>query len=169
MPPPAPPCQRILRIEVYKAARELVAFCEGGGEQRMTAAVGREPRGHKAATGDLRTPEGSYRIVGPLERNRFHGFIPIDYPSLTDANAALLEGRITHQDFTRIEAAHARGVQPPDDTPLGGDIGIHGEGQRWAGDSQHLDWTYGCIAVTDFDLDFLGERVEIGVEVLILP
>jgi murein L,D-transpeptidase YafK len=154
---------------VYKAMRELVAHCEGGGEERMTAAMGREPRGHKLTQGDLRTPEGSYRIVGPLERNRFHGFIPIDYPSQQDADEALAEGRIGRRDHARIADAHRRGVQPPGDTPLGGDIGIHGEGRRWAGDSQHLDWTYGCVAVTDAALDFLAARVEVGVEVEILP
>ena len=168
-PPPPPPCERILRIEVHKSARELVAFCEGGAEERMTAAMGRERQGHKRARGDQRTPEGTYHISGTLERNRFYGFIPLDYPSLADANEALLEGRIKHRDFVRIEEAHTRGVQPPDDTRLGGGIGIHGEGRRWAGDSEHLDWTFGCVAVTDADLDFLAERLEVGVEVLILP
>jgi hypothetical protein len=178
--PPAPPaeealpfgplpCERIVRIEVRKAAREVVAHCEGGASLRMTAAMGREPRGHKVASGDLRTPEGLYRIAGPLERNRFHGFVPIDYPSLADADAALADGRITASDHARIADAHARGVQPPVDTPLGGDIGIHGEGARWAGDSLHLDWTYGCIAVSDPDLDFIAPRVQIGVEIEILP
>ena len=167
--PAPPPCERIVRIEVRKSERALVAWCEGGAEERMTAAMGREPRGHKLLSGDWRTPEGSYRIAGPLERSRYHGFIPIDYPSLLDANTALLAGRIKHRDFVRIEEAHARGVRPPADTPLGGDIGIHGEGQRWAGDSAHLDWTYGCIAVTDAELDFIAARVEVGVPVEILP
>lgn len=164
-----PPCARILLIEVRKARRELVAYCEGGAALRMTAAMGRAPRGHKATLGDMRTPEGSYRVSGTLTANRFYGFIPLDYPSLADADAALAQGRITPRDHARIARAHARGVTPPDDTPLGGDIGIHGEGQRWAGDTQHLDWTYGCVAVTDGELDWLAERLEVGVEVVILP
>ena len=168
-PAPVPPCERITRLVVYKRARELVAFCEGGAEQRMTAAVGREPRGHKLAGGDNRTPEGSYRIAGPLQPNRFHGFIPIDYPSLLDADAALAQGRITPRDHARIANAHARGALPPGDTPLGGGIGIHGEGARWAGDSEHPDWTYGCVAVTDAQLDFLASRLGVGVPVWILP
>lgn len=167
--PPPPPCEKIFRIEIRKRARELVAYCEGGDSRRTTAAMGREPKGHKVAQGDLRTPEGRYRIVGPLERNRFHGFIPIDYPSRADADAALADGRITRADHARIDDAHDRGVQPPADTPLGGDIGLHGEGTRWAGDSQHLDWTYGCVAVPDAELDFLAERIEVGTEVMILP
>jgi hypothetical protein len=170
VPPPPPPCERIEWIEVYKAARELVAHCEGGAVVRMTAAMGREPTGHKRNRGDERTPEGRYRVVGPREPSwRFHGFVPIDYPSLADADAALAEGRITPRDHSRIVRAHGLGIQPPEDTPLGGDIGIHGEGPRWAGDSQHLDWTYGCVAVTDADLDFLSARLRVGIPVDILP
>ena len=158
-----------MRIEVRKSARELVAFCEGGAERLMPAAMGREPLGHKVISGDHRTPEGRYRIAGPIEPSRFHGFIPIDYPSRADADTALADGRITRADHARIADAHARGVQPPVDTPLGGDIGIHGEGARWAGDSLHLDWTYGCVAVSDDDLDFLALRLAPGVPVEILP
>lgn len=165
--PPSPSCERITRIEVYKQAHQLLAYCEGGPVRRMSAAIGRES-GHKQGEGDQRTPEGSYRIIGPLENSRFHGFIPIDYPSLADADAALAARRITRRDRARIAAAHAHGVQPPVDTPLGGDIGIHGEGPRWSGDSLHMDWTYGCIAVTDADLDFLASRVAAGVPIEIL-
>ncbi len=168
-PAPPPPCERITRVEIQKVARELVAHCEGGASLRMLAAMGREARGHKVGRGDLRTPEGLYRIAGPLERNRFHGFIPIDYPSQVDADAALADGRITPGDHARITDAHARSVRPPADTPRGGDIGSHGEGPRWAGDSLHLDWTYGCVAVTDADLDTLASRLEVGVPVTILP
>ena len=167
--PPAPPCERILRIEVRKSERELVAYCEGGAEEHMAAALGREPQGTKQHEGDWRTPEGLYHVSGTLEKNRFHGFIPIDYPSLDDAENALLDGRIRKRDYRRIARAHTRGKQPPDDTPLGGGIGIHGEGERWAGDSRYLDWTYGCVAVRDADLDFLAERLEVGTEVVILP
>ena len=167
--PPVPRCDRILRIEVRKSERALVAYCDGGAEEHMTAALGREPRGTKQREGDWRTPEGRYRVSGTLAPDRFHGFIPIDYPSLADAQDALVDGRIRRRDYRRIADAHERGEQPPDDTPLGGGIGIHGEGERWAGDSQYLDWTYGCVAVSDANLDFLAERLEVGAEVLILP
>jgi hypothetical protein len=64
--------------------------------------------------------------------------------------------------------AHDRGAVPPFDTPLGGDIGFHGEGQRWKGESRDLDWTFGCIALTDADLDFLLARAPAGTPVAIL-
>ena len=135
----------------------------------MRAAMGRVPRGHKLTQGDERTPEGRYRVIGPRERSRFYGFVPIDYPSLADADAARAEGRITPQDYSRIVRAHGLGLLPPSDTPLGGEIGIHGEGQRWAGETEKLDWTYGCVAVSDPDLDFLTSRLAVGVTVDIHP
>ncbi|MGH0029260.1 MAG: L,D-transpeptidase family protein [Myxococcota bacterium] len=172
--PPAPPpgresCQRVVRIEVYKAERRLVARCEGGAVVEMVAAMGRDPDGHKRAVGDLRTPEGLYRVSGPPLPSRFHAFLPIDYPSVADADRALADGRISPGDHARIVDAHRRGVEPPDDTPLGGGIGLHGEGERWAGDSRDLDWTLGCIAVPDDDLDFLLARTGTGTPFEILP
>lgn len=158
-----------MRIEVRKSERMLRASCARGAVVEMTAALGREPTGRKLAAGDLRTPEGRYHISGPPESSRFHAFVPIDYPSVDDADRALAEGRITSRDHARIVDAHARGLPPPDDTPLGGGIGLHGEGTRWAGDSRHLDWTLGCIAVTDAHLDFLIAHSEPGVPVEILP
>jgi murein L,D-transpeptidase YafK len=157
-----------MRIEIHKAERRLRALCERGAVVEMTAAMGRD-RGPKREAGDLRTPEGSYRISGGPEASRFHAFVPIDYPSVADADRALAEGRIDPQQHARIVDAHARGDAPPPDTPLGGQIGIHGEGRRWAGDSADLDWTYGCVAVTDAELDFLIAHVEPGVPVEILP
>ncbi len=143
--------------------------CARGAQLRWTAAIGREPRGTKIQIGDLRTPEGRYRIAGDLEPSRFHGFIPIDYPSAEDADRALSDGRVSTADHARIAAARARGELPPPDTPIGGQIGIHGEGPRWRGESEFLDWTYGCIAITDEQLDFLAQRVSIGVAVEIHP
>jgi murein L,D-transpeptidase YafK len=168
-PPPPPPCERIEWILVRKSERALIAHCEGGAQVRMTAAMGRVPRGHKREQGDERTPEGLYRIVGPREASRFYGYLPIDYPNLADADAALTDGRIGASDHARIVRALGLGLLPPSDTPLGGDIGIHGEGRRWAGETPLLDWTYGCVAVSDADFDFLAQRLAVGVPVDIQP
>jgi hypothetical protein len=167
--PAPPPCSRILHLEIRKVERTLLAHCARGAVVTMVAAVGREPAGTKQQTGDLRTPEGRYRIAGPAQSSRFHAFVPFDYPSVADADRGLAEGRIDADDHRRILAAHARGELPPQTTPLGGNIGLHGEGARWAGDSQHLDWTLGCVAVRDADLDFLIERIDASTSVEILP
>jgi murein L,D-transpeptidase YafK len=168
--PVAPlPCERILHVEVSKAERWLRARCASDAVIEMRAALGRNSEGPKRNADDSRTPEGLYRISGPARPSRFHLFLPIDYPSLDDAEAARAEGRISETDYLRIRSAHARGDPPPRDTPLGGDLGFHGEGERWRGDSEHLDWTYGCVGLSDSDIEALANRVEVGTPVLILP
>jgi murein L,D-transpeptidase YafK len=154
---------------VDKSERVLTAYCARGAVVELTAAMGRQPVGPKQVAGDMRTPEGRYRVSGRAVSSRFHAFLPIDYPSVADADRALAEGRIGPGDHARIVDAHRRGVPPPADTPLGGHIGLHGEGQRWAGDSRYLNWTLGCIALSDAELDYVIERVEPGVAVEITP
>lgn len=147
----------------------LRAFCAHGEIVEMTTALGREPIGHKRELGDLRTPEGLYRVAGPARESDFRLFIPLDYPSRADADAALAARELSLDEYARIAAAHAAGEEPPADTSLGGAIGIHGEGRRWQGYTGRVDWTHGCVAVTDPEIEFLAERVETGTPVEILP
>jgi len=166
----APPCERIPRIEVHKSARELVAHCERGAVVRLPAAMSQFPLGHKSERHDQRTPEGAYRVIDPPRKSgRFHIFIPIDYPSDRDAWLALQSGKITKPTHDRIVAASERGVLPPQDTILGGAIGLHGEGSEFTGVSKTDDWTLGCVAVSDEDIEFLAERVFVGTLVDIVP
>jgi murein L,D-transpeptidase YafK len=167
--PVEPACARILEIEIDKSERSLVARCSDGAEVRMRVALGREPVGPKREAGDERTPEGRYRTREPAPLSRFHRFVPLDYPSLEDAERALAEGRLSRADRDRIALAHARGELPPKDTPLGGELGLHGEGWRWQDASSALDWTLGCIAVSDAEIDYLAERLAPGTPVLISP
>jgi murein L,D-transpeptidase YafK len=135
----------------------------------MRVALGRDPVGAKTARGDHRTPEGSYVVSGPATPNRFHRFIPIDYPSQRDADAALESGRISASEHARILARRAHDRPPPQDTSLGGGLGLHGEGPLWKGESAGVDWTFGCIAVRDHEIDFLASRVRVGTPVWIEP
>jgi murein L,D-transpeptidase YafK len=172
-PPPElrapPPCEQIAMIAVKKRDRNLIAFCEGGAVVELPVALGRGSRGPKRLVGDERTPEGRYQISGPPRRSRFHVFLPIDYPSISDAELALAEGRVSELDYHRILDAHAHRLPPPADTALGGYIGIHGEGTRWRGESRDLDWTFGCVGLSDADIEFLAERIAVGTPVLIEP
>jgi murein L,D-transpeptidase YafK len=155
-------------VTVYKSERRLVAACRGGGERSFPVSLSREPVGAKRARGDQRVPEGAYRVAAAARPSRFHLFLPIDYPSLADAEGALAEGRITRAERDVIARAHADGRLPPHDTALGGRLGIHGEGERWRGDLD-LDWTEGCIAVTDAVIDWLALAAPPGTPVVILP
>jgi murein L,D-transpeptidase YafK len=170
-PAPAPPvpatCERVERILVVKSARTLTAECAGGAKLVFPIALSRE-RGPKRVQGDRRMPEGDYRISGPPRTSRFHVFIPFDYPSRADADLALKEGRIGKDTHASIARAHARKKLPPQDTPLGGALGIHGEGPRWRGDLK-LNWTEGCVAVSDKAIEQLSRLVRVGMPVRIEP
>ena len=179
-PPPAPevapapspvpsPCLHIARLVAHKQERLLEIQCEGGFVFSVPAAFGRGERARKRAASDQRTPEGEYRVSGPARTSRFYRFVPIDYPSVADADDALAERRISAADHARIVAAHRRGALPPQDTPLGGALGLHGEGARWRGESKALDWTEGCIALSDRDVEFVAARVRRGTPVEIRP
>ena len=152
-PPPPPagrpkhrPCvRRAERLEVSKSRRSLTVRCVGGGVLEFPIALARE-RGPKRAAGDQRMPEGEYRSPGAARRSRFYLFIPIDYPSRADADLALAEGRIPKDVHAAIARAHKTRRLPPQDTALGGLVGIHGEGERWKGDDR-LNWTEGCVAI----------------------
>jgi murein L,D-transpeptidase YafK len=161
-------CERIVAIAVSKRERRLRAQCEGGGLIEMAVALGRGAAGPKLHMGDSRTPEGHYRI-GAARPSRFHQFIPFDYPSLSDAETAHVDGRLSDADYRRIAAAHEHGQAPPADTALGGFLGIHGEGEGWRGDSRLLDWTLGCIGLSDADVDFIAARSAAGTPLAILP
>lgn len=137
------------RIVVHKAERELLLVAEGKTLKRYRIALGGHPRGHKTQEGDRRTPEGAYRIAGRNPRSAYHLSLRISYPNEDD----------------RMQAAR-RGVSP------GGDIMIHGlpNGFGWIGRLHRwVDWTAGCIAVTDSEIEEIWRSVPDGTPVEIKP
>ena len=138
----APATERADRIVVDKSERSLWLLRDGKPIARYRVALGDAPVGHKTTQGDERTPEGEYRIDGRNPGSRFHLSLRISYPDARDR-----------------AQARARGVDP------GGDIFIHG------GTPAHdrRDWTDGCIAVTDAEIEQLWARVPTGTPVTIRP
>jgi murein L,D-transpeptidase YafK len=137
------------RIVVDKSERTLRLFQRGRELKIYRVALGRNPDGPKERQGDGRTPEGEYRIDSRNAQSAFHRSLHISYPTPAQ----------------RREAAR-RGVS------AGGDIMIHGlpNGLGFAG-SLHLtrDWTEGCIAVTDSEIEELWRVVPNGTVVEIRP
>lgn len=130
-------------------------------------AIGRFGARQDKALGDGMTPLGKYHVTSIKRSRRFHFFVGLDYPSVADADRGLKNGILTTSQAEAIRAAHAKGQLPPQDTPLGGHIGLHGIGDGDPAVHARYNWTKGCIAVTDAQLDKLlpliraGTRVEI--------
>jgi len=141
------------------------------GEQTLETidgiAIGRKGAGLKGHRGDDITPYGNYRIGWVGEKSNFRKFFGLTYPSTQDAEIALKRGVISQTDYYSIVAAHQSNQIPPQNTPLGGQIGIHGIG---AGDErvhQAFDWTHGCIALTNTQIDHLSQWLDTGTVVKI--
>ena len=135
---------RVDRVVVHKSRREMLLVSGESVVRSYRIALGRDPVGHKQREGDGRTPEGRYTIDRRNPNSRYHLSLHISYPSPAD-----------------LERARAAAVDP------GGDIMIHGLKPGVA--HPHSDWTQGCIAVTDSEMDEIWNLVPDGVPIEILP
>lgn len=140
---------RIELVRVRKSDRRLELVSSGVVVKRYRIALGRSPRGHKQQEGDGKTPEGRYQIDWRKRDSDYHRALHVSYPS--------------DEDRARAEA---RGVDP------GGAIMIHGlpNGLGIIGSAHTLiDWTDGCIAVTNREIEEIWEWVADGVPIEIHP
>ena len=137
------------RILIEKNARRLMLISQGEVLKSYNIALGGNPIGPKERQGDNKTPEGTYVIDGRNKDSRFHLSLHISYPNERDKNRA-----------------KELGVSP------GGDIMIHGikNGFSWVGDAHTaVDWTKGCIAVTDEEIEEISKLAPNGTIVEIRP
>ena len=136
-------------VLVRKSAARLYLIERGEVQKSYPVALGRNPIGHKQREGDKRTPEGLYVLDYKKPDSAFHKAIHISYPNRQD----------------RLRAA-AKGVDP------GGQIMIHGQknGFGWLADiTQRRNWTDGCIAVTNQQMDEIWDAVAAGTPIEIVP
>jgi murein L,D-transpeptidase YafK len=147
--PPLPADAKADLLVVNKAKRQLSAYAHGQLLRSYQVSLGREPVGTKIRQGDRRTPEGRYVIDGRNPGSSFHRALHVSYPSAADS-----------------ARAKAGGYDP------GGEIMVHGihNGLGWIGRAHRLvDWTTGCIAVTDTEIDELYRIVPDGTRIEIRP
>lgn len=130
-------------------------------------AIGRGGAGFKSHRGDNITPMGTYRIGWIGEKSAFRRFFGLTYPSVEDAQTALRKGIINQFTYNRIADAHHYDEVPPQNTPLGGQIGIHGLGSADPKVHEIFDWTHGCIALTNAQIDRLYDWIDTGTVVKI--
>lgn len=147
--PPAPPLPlppltgQIDRILVEKSARRLTVYRDGAALRIYRIALGSSPVGDKVRQGDGKTPEGLFRINRRNAASAFHLSLGLDYPQRDD-----------------VIRARAGGYAP------GGDIFIHGQPNSFAGlPTLRRDWTAGCIAVSDAEIEELWRIAPIGTVV----
>ena len=132
---------RVDRIVIHKSRREMLLLSGDAVVRQYRVALGRTPVGPKLQEGDGKTPEGRYVIDRRNPRSAYHLSLHISYPDAADC-----------------ERARAAGVDP------GGDIMIHGLKN---GECREGDWTQGCIAVTDDEMDEIWKLVADGTRVVI--
>lgn len=130
-------------------------------------ALGSGGAGIKRRRGDNITPLGKFTIGWINPASKFKLFIGLNYPSLEYAERGLREGVIKQKDFDRIRSAVEKGKQPPQNTPLGGLIGIHGIGKGSLEIHHLIDWTDGCIALDNKQIEQLRALVRPGMLVII--
>lgn len=128
-------------------------------------AIGRYGSSAAKRRGDNTTPLGRFRITRLQRDSAFHRFIGLSYPDQARAARAQRDGLITDTQYQAILAAQRQGKAPPQDTPLGGHIGIHGLGRADPAVHQTMNWTRGCIALTNQQIDTLLSWVRIGMPV----
>ncbi|MBS3174810.1 L,D-transpeptidase [Candidatus Woesearchaeota archaeon] len=144
-----------------------ITFYNGLGETySFDAAFGILSRlGTKKERGDKKTPEGEYYICDKRPSSSgFNKFMQINYPNPQDAKRGLEQGLINEYQYDSIRFAHRKGICPPSNTNLGGNIGIHGEKHIKIGKltfkiGSFVDWTEGCIAIDNPNIEILYRRV----------
>jgi len=135
------------RLLVDKSERVLIGYAKGREIVRYShIRLGNAPVGHKRFEGDERTPEGDYRIDGRNPNSRYHLSLRVSYPNEAD----------------RAFAA-ARGRSP------GGDIFIHGQPNARPGPPIARDWTDGCVALSNAEIEQLWTIVPDGTPITIRP
>lgn len=147
LPVPMPLTGTIDRIVIEKAARRMVVYRGEEALKTYRIALGSAPLGPKLRQGDGRTPEGSFTIDRKNAGSAFHLSLGISYPSKADRARAKAGGY-----------------------DAGGDIMIHGQPNSLPQDALvPYDWTAGCIAVSNSEIEEIFAAAEIGTKVEITP
>ncbi len=140
-------------MELYSGEKLLAVYNIG---------LGTNPVPPKKQQGDRATPEGDYFICGKVPNSTYYKAFIVSYPNVADADRGLKEGLINKKERANIERSTKAGKCPDFHTKLGGEIEIHGMGSQ-------SDWTWGCVALNNPDVDELYESLPVGTVVTIKP
>jgi murein L,D-transpeptidase YafK len=149
-------------IVIRKRDRVLEVFDEGRLIKSYTIVLGFAPEGDKEIEGDGKTPEGEFYLFTKNAVSKFHLSLGVSYPSIDDAKRGLDAGIISKAEHREIVNAIEKKKAPPQKTALGGEIYIHGGGTGG-------DWTLGCVAMKNEEIEELFNAVPVGAKITILP
>ncbi len=137
------------QIKIIKSERKLFTYSKGKLLKTYKISLGKNPIGQKLKEGDGKTPEGYYEVIAKNPKSAYHLSLKISYPN-----------------SKQIEEAKKVSINP------GGDIMIHGirNGLGFIGKYHSLiDWTQGCIAVSNREIEEIYNSTSVGTKVEILP
>lgn len=160
-----------IELLVLRSKHELIVKQNGNILRTFKVAFGSGGRKAKLRLGDHTTPKGQYYISKMKDSDRFHLFFQISYPNLDDAKRALKTHLITREEYRSILDAQLAGKLPPQNTDLGGAIGIHGIGVETKNKlaiHEVADWTQGCIAMRNDYIEELGRYINVGTPINIV-
>jgi len=147
-------------IVVTKSKRRLELYSKGRLLKKYHIGLGLSPVEDKIRSGDRRTPEGEFYICLKNPRSQFYLSLQLSYPNAKHAERGLRDGLITREQYNQTLSAINNKRVPPQHTPLGGELFIHGNGS-------HSDWTWGCVALDDNDIRELYNAIPVGTPVTI--
>ncbi|HKP70934.1 MAG TPA: L,D-transpeptidase family protein [Pyrinomonadaceae bacterium] len=150
------------RLVIRKGKRTLDVYDGTKLVKTYTVVLGFAPDGDKEKEGDGKTPEGEFYVFTKNAKSRFHLSLGISYPAKDDASRGLRAGMITRTQHDEILNAIDSREMPPQKTALGGEIYIHGGGTD-------RDWTWGCVAMSNGEIEELFATIPVGTPVTILP
>jgi len=161
-PKPLPSTIEAPRLVVHKERRELVVYSGETLLKTYRVGLGLNPVPPKERQGDRATPEGAYVVCRKNPRSQFLLSLGLSYPNAADADRGLKAGLVSRRQHRQILESARTGSCPPWDTPLGGEIFVHGNGSA-------SDWTWGCVALDDDDIRELYPRIPVGTPVVVEP
>jgi murein L,D-transpeptidase YafK len=130
-------------------------------------ALGRRGAANERQRGDGTTPKGEFRVAWINRASTFNIFFGLDFPSEEHIERAYQRHLIDIDTYYSFRTALAEGRLPPQGTSLGGSIGIHGLGLANPDIHRKFDWTQGCVALTNEEIEQLAQWVGLGTRVAI--
>ncbi len=150
------------RVVVKKSERKLELFDSENLIKTYKIALGFSPVGDKEREGDGKTPEGEFYIFTKNNRSNYYLSVGLSYPNIEDTERGLKTDLISKAERDEIVHAVKNRKMPLQNTKLGGEIYIHGGGNS-------KDWTCGCVALENEDIEEIFNSVLVGTTVKIEP